>query len=98
MHQLSLVSIISLLISSTQSLFIPTDLNEFETITTQTNLKQLQNQYPQGKILDDINDPNEKIFVYNIETLGSYTHGKKSKESVDEIVKKETILSDDGLI
>ncbi|KAG5422208.1 hypothetical protein I9W82_001303 [Candida metapsilosis] len=70
--QLLQLGLISLLATGTvQSLFIPQNQNEFELITTKTNIKSLFKKYPKGKILDDINDPNEKIFVYDVDTVVS---------------------------
>lgn len=56
-------------IGSAQSLFIPQNRDEFVLITKKTDIKNLFKKYPNGKILDDINDPNEKIFVYDVETV-----------------------------
>lgn len=68
--QLLHFSIIGLMaIGSAQSLFIPQNRDEFVLITKKTDIKNLFKKYPNGKILDDINDPNEKIFVYDVETV-----------------------------
>ncbi|CAD1811075.1 hypothetical protein FOB58_002115 [Candida parapsilosis] len=67
--QLSLAGLMA--ISGAQSLFIPKNQDEFELITTKTDVKSLFKKYPNGKVLDDINDPNEKIFVYDVETVMS---------------------------
>ncbi|KAI5961644.1 uncharacterized protein KGF55_003961 [Candida pseudojiufengensis] len=98
MQQLSLVSILTVFATYSQSLFIPKNLNEFVPITTQTDVQSLLQQYPNGKILDDINDPNEKIFIYNTESLNTYNNGVKEQEKIDELFKREVILMDDGLI
>ncbi|KAI5969788.1 hypothetical protein CANMA_001162 [Candida margitis] len=60
-----------LALNGAQSLFIPKNQNEFELITSKTDVNSLLKKYPNGKLLDDINDPNEKIFVYDVATVVS---------------------------
>ncbi|KAI5948967.1 hypothetical protein KGF57_005030 [Candida theae] len=70
--QLLQFGIISLIATGTvQSLFIPRNQDEFELITTKTNVNDLLKKYPKGKVLDDIDNPKEKVFVYDVETVVS---------------------------
>ncbi|CAK9439171.1 uncharacterized protein LODBEIA_P33950 [Lodderomyces beijingensis] len=67
MHFTSVISSFIFAACATNALFLPTNVNDFETLTVISDVEKLYEMYPNGKVFDDIIDPNEKIFVYDVE-------------------------------